>query len=444
MSRAMRNETTTKGPGATQAGCPAEAAGTSGAGTTATTSTLPATTGAADGGPSVHFWPVSDLTGVDFDPDLAALMREGPLTRIRLPNGEGWAWLATRYDDVRMVTNDPRFSRKAVVGNDVTRLAPHFIPVDGAVGFEDPPDHTRLRRSVAAAFTTRAMDRLRGRAQDMLDGLVDGVLRDGPPADLVERVLAPFPLAVVCELMGVPERDRPRMHEWTALILSSSHGAERSEQARTAMCDYFAELLKQRRGTGGEDVTGLLGTAVADGEITESEAVGLALLVQIGGEAVTNNTGNMAYILLTRPELHARLRREPGLRTSAMDELLRWIPHRNGVGLCRIATEDLTVAGQDVRKGEAVYVSYLAANRDPDVFPDPEEIRLDRSPNPHVSFGYGPHYCIGGLLARLETELIFSALIDRFPGMRLAVPSEELRWRPGALIRGPEGLPVIW
>lgn len=202
----MRNETTTKGPGATQAGCPAEAAGTSGAGTTATTSTLPATTGAADGGPSVHFWPVSDLTGVDFDPDLAALMREGPLTRIRLPNGEGWAWLATRYDDVRMVTNDPRFSRKAVVGNDVTRLAPHFIPVDGAVGFEDPPDHTRLRRSVAAAFTTRAMDRLRGRAQDMLDGLVDGVLRDGPPADLVERVLAPFPLAVVCELMGVPER----------------------------------------------------------------------------------------------------------------------------------------------------------------------------------------------------------------------------------------------
>lgn len=394
--------------------------------------------------PPVRFWPVRDLTGVEFDPDLAALMREGPVSRIRLPNGEGWAWLVSRHEDVRTVTNDPRFSRRAVVGSDVTRLAPHFIPVDGAVGFEDPPDHTRLRRAVAPAFTTRGVERLRGRARAMLDELVDGVLRDGPPADLVARVLAPFPLAVVCELMGVPAADRPAMHEWTSLILSSAEGAERSERARNAMCGYFARLLAERPGTGGEDVVALLSAAVADGEITGAEAVGLALLVQIGGEAVTNNTGNMAYLLLTRPELMARLRGDPGVRATAVDELLRWIPHRNGVGLCRIATEDLTVGGQEIRRGEAVYVSYLAANRDPEVFADPDGIVLDRSPNPHVAFGYGPHYCVGALLARLETELLFSALVDRLPGMRLAVPEEELRWRPGALIRGPEGLPVVW
>ncbi|MCB5165413.1 cytochrome P450 [Streptomyces bambusae] len=417
---------------------------TAGAGTG--TGTCGAGTGAAGAPapPPVRDWPAQDLTGVDFDPVLARLMREGPVTRIRLPNGNGWAWLVSRYEDVRMVTNDRRFSRKAVVSHNVTRLAPHFIPVDGAVGFEDPPDHTRLRRAVAPAFTTRGVERLRERAKEMLDELVDGMLRDGPPADLTERMLAPFPLAVVCELMGVPAADRPQMHDWTMLILSSSAGASRSEQAKDAMSAYFAELLERRRGSGGEDIVGLLAAAVAQGDVTASEAVGLALLIQIGGEAVTNNTGNMAYILLSRPELAQRLRERPDLRPTALDELLRYIPHRSAVGLSRIAMEDVTVAGHRIRAGEAVYVSYLAANRDPEVFPEPEEIVLDRTPNPHVAFGYGPHYCLGGLLARLESELMVDALLDRFPGLRLAVPEPELRWRPGALIRGPEGLPVTW
>ncbi len=394
--------------------------------------------------PPVRDWPALDLSGVDFDPVLAGLMEEGPVTRIKLPNGSGWAWLLTRYDDVRSVTNDPRFSRKLVVENDVTRLAPHFIPVDGAVGFEDPPDHTRLRRSVAPAFTTRGVERLRERARGMLDELVEGVLRDGPPADFTQRLLGPFPLAVVCELMGVPAQDRPRMHEWTNLILSSAQGAERSQRAKEEMCAYFAETMRRRRGTGGEDVIGLLSAAVAAGEITESESVGLALLVQIGGEAVTNNTGNMLFILLTRPDLMDRLRADPGGRPRAIEELLRYIPHRSAVGLSRIALEDVTVAGTRIRAGEAVYVSYLAANRDPDVFPDPERIDFGRAPNPHVAFGHGPHFCVGAMLARLESELLVDALADRFPGLRLAVPAEEVRFRRGALIRGPESMPVTW
>ncbi|MEV7415538.1 cytochrome P450 [Streptomyces sp. NPDC089919] len=398
-------------------------------------------------------WPAQNLPGVDFDPVLADLMSEGPVTRIKLPNGSGWAWLFTRYEDVRQVTNDPRFSRKAVVEANVTRLAPHFIPVDGAVGFEDPPDHTRLRRAVAPAFTTRGVESLRARAKVMLDELVDGVLADGPPADLTERLLAPFPLAVVCELMGVPAEDRGRVHGWTALILSSTAGAEKSEQAKQEMCGYFAELMTAYRsgaahpqgdGMGGEGVIALLAKAIAAEEITQSEAVGLALLLQIGGEAVTNSTGNMMYILLTRPEHWARLKAEPALRPAAIDELLRYIPHRNSVGLSRIAMEDVTVAGQHIKAGEAVYVSYLAANRDPEVFPDPHELHLDRSPNPHVAFGYGPHFCPGNMLARLEQELLVSVLLDRFPGLRLAVPEDELQWRPGALIRGPEALPVTW
>ncbi|MFJ8694279.1 cytochrome P450 [Streptomyces roseolilacinus] len=394
--------------------------------------------------PPVRHWPALDLFGVDFDPVLARLMEEGPVTRIKLPNGSGWAWLVTRYDDVRTVTNDPRFSRKLVVENDVTRLAPHFIPVDGAVGFEDPPDHTRLRRSVAPAFTTRGVERLRDRAREMLDELVEGVLRDGPPADFTQRLLGPFPLAVVCELMGVPAEDRPSMHEWTNLILSSAQGVERSQRAKEEMCAYFAETMRRRRGTGGEDVIGLLSAAVEAGEITESESVGLALLVQIGGEAVTNNTGNMLFILLNRPDLMDRLRADREGRPQAIEELLRYIPHRSAVGLSRIALEDVTVAGVRIRAGDAVYVSYLAANRDPDVFPDPERIDFDRAPNPHVAFGYGPHFCVGAMLARLESELLVDALADRFPGLRLAVPAEEVRFRRGALIRGPESMPVTW
>ncbi|KUN88522.1 cytochrome [Streptomyces bungoensis] len=394
--------------------------------------------------PPIRHWPALDLTGTDFDPVLAELMEEGPVTRIQLPNGEGWAWLVTRYDDVRTVANDPRFSREAVMGRQVTRLAPHFIPDRGAVGFLDPPDHTRLRRSVAAAFTAKGVERIRDRARALLDELVDEMLQDGPPADLTSAVLSPFPIAVICELMGVPAADRHAMHTWTQLILSSAHGKEVSEKAKREMSAYFSDLVGLRENSTAEDVTSLLGAAVGRGEVTLEEAVGLAVLLQIGGEAVTNNSGQMFHLLLSRPELAERLRCEPGIRPRAIDELLRYIPHRNAVGLSRIALEDVEIAGARIRAGDVVYVSYLAANRDPDVFPDPEDIDFSRSPNPHVAFGFGPHYCPGGMLARLESELLVDALLDRVPGLRLAVPPNQVPFRKGALIRGPESLPVAW
>ncbi|MCW8121082.1 MULTISPECIES: cytochrome P450 [Streptomyces violaceoruber group] len=394
--------------------------------------------------PPVRDWPAVDLPGSDFDPVLTELMREGPVTRISLPNGEGWAWLVTRHDDVRLVTNDPRFGREAVMDRQVTRLAPHFIPARGAVGFLDPPDHTRLRRSVAAAFTARGVERVRERSRGMLDELVDAMLRAGPPADLTEAVLSPFPIAVICELMGVPATDRHSMHTWTQLILSSSHGAEVSERAKNEMNAYFSDLIGLRSDSAGEDVTSLLGAAVGRDEITLSEAVGLAVLLQIGGEAVTNNSGQMFHLLLSRPELAERLRSEPEIRPRAIDELLRWIPHRNAVGLSRIALEDVEIKGVRIRAGDAVYVSYLAANRDPEVFPDPDRIDFERSPNPHVSFGFGPHYCSGGMLARLESELLVDAVLDRVPGLKLAVAPEDVPFKKGALIRGPEALPVTW
>ncbi|KOG38580.1 cytochrome P450 [Streptomyces resistomycificus] len=394
--------------------------------------------------PPIRHWPALNLSGVDFDPVLTELMLEAPVTRIQLPDGEGWAWLVTRYEDVRTVTEDPRFSREAVTDRQVTRLAPHFVPARGAVGFLDPPDHTRLRDSVAAAFTAKGVERIREKCRRMLDELVDELLQDGPPTDLTATVLTPFPTAVICELMGVPAADRHGMHAWTRLVLSSSHGLQAGERARNEMGAYFADLIELREGGTGEDVISLLGAAVGRGEVTREEAAGLAVRLQTGGEALTHNSGQLFYILLTRPGLAERLRREPEIRPQAVDELLRYIPHRNAVGLSRIATQDVGIQGVRIRAGDAIYVSYLSANRDPDVFPFPETIDFSRSPNPHVSFGSGPHSCPGDLLARLESELLVDALLDRVPGLRLAVPANEVPFRKGALIRGPEALPVTW
>ncbi|MFE9284722.1 cytochrome P450 [Streptomyces olivaceus] len=394
--------------------------------------------------PPVRDWPALDLDGPEFDPVLAGLMREGPLTRVRLPHGEGWAWLATRYDDVRAITNDPRFGRAEVTKRQVTRLAPHFKPRPGSLAFADQPDHNRLRRAVAGAFTVGATRRLRPRAQRILDGLVDGVVREGPPADLVERVLEPFPITVVSEVMGVPAADRDRVHAWTRQIISTSGGAEAAERAKQGLYGWITGTVRDRAGSDGEDVYSMLGAAVGRGEVGETEAVGLAGPLQIGGEAVTHNVGQMLFLLLTRPELMTRMRERPEARGTALDELLRWISHRTSVGLARIALADVDVRGTRIAAGDPVYVSYLAANRDPDVFPDPDRIDLDREPNPHLAYGNGHHFCTGAVLARMQTELLIDTLLERLPGLRLAVPAEQVAWRRKTMIRGPRTLPCAW
>ncbi|HET9383387.1 MAG TPA: cytochrome P450 [Streptomyces sp.] len=394
--------------------------------------------------PPVRDWPALDLEGTEFDPVLSGLMREGPLTRIRLPHGEGWAWLATRYEDVRLITNDPRFGRAEVARRQVTRMAPHFKPRPGSLAFADQPDHNRLRKVVAPAFTVSAAARLRPRAQAILDTLVASVVRDGPPADLVERVLEPFPIAAVSEIMGVRAADRERVHGWTRQIISTSGGAEASERAKQGLYAWITDTVRARADATGDDVYALLGAAVAGGALSEEEAVGLAGPLQIGGEAVTHNSGQMLFLLLTRPELMARMRERPDERAAVLEELLRHVPHRSSVGLARIALEDVRLHGRLIAAGDPVYVSYLAANRDPAVFPDPDRIDPGRDPNPHLAFGNGPHFCTGAVPARMLTELLVGTVLDRLPGLRLAVPPERVPWRRRTMIRGPRGLPCTW
>ncbi|GGN83728.1 biflaviolin synthase CYP158A1 [Streptomyces albiflavescens] len=395
--------------------------------------------------PPVRDWPDVGLQGTEFDPVLAELMREGPLTRIRLPHGdEDWAWLATRYDDVKMITNDPRFSRKEASVRQFTRLAPHFAPRPGALAWADQPDHNRLRRAASTAYTVGAVKRLRPRAQEMLDELVDAMVQDGPPADLIERVLEPFPISVVCEVMGVPADERQKVHTWTREIISTAGGAEASERAKKGLFGWIAQAIRDRQDGDGDDVLSLLGGAVRSGELKEEEAVSVAGPLQIGGEALTNNSGQMFYLLLTRPDLMDRVRSDPASRPAAIDELLRYIPHRTAVGLPRVALEDVVIQGVRIRAGDPVYVSYLAANRDPDVFPDPDRIDVDRDAGAHMAFGNGPHYCTGAVLCRMQIELLIDTLLERCPDLRLAVPADEVPFRQRTMIRGPISLPIAW
>ncbi|MDI3404474.1 cytochrome P450 [Streptomyces cavernicola] len=395
---------------------------------------------------TVHCWSLDDLQGLEFDPFLHARLQDGRATRVQLPFGEGSAWLMARYADVKAATTDPRFSRAELVGRTVTSSSPHAIASQQAsLNYADPPRLNDMRRVVARAFTGKSMQKLRPTAQRTADGLLDAMERHGSPADLVEHLHGPFPLAAVADLLGMDQDMRKDMTSWANLIMTPGPAPERSSDARMTVRECVVDLLARRREEPADDLAGVLAAAADAGEITEPEAISLATAILVSGaHAVRNNSANMVYALLTHPRQLQRLRAEPELIPQAVDELLRYIPHRSGVGLPRIATQDVEIAGVVVRAGEAVYSSYLAANRDPEAFPNPDALDFDRGPIAHMAFGNGPHHCVGSMLARMESEIILATLLDRYPALALAVPPERIEWQTGGLIRGPKALPVSW
>ncbi|WP_369167215.1 cytochrome P450 [Streptomyces sp. R28] len=394
-----------------------------------------------------QLYEVEDLPGLDFDPFLRESVRTAPVRRIRLPYGEGGCWLVTRHEDVRFVTSDPRFTRD-IVGRPTPRMTKHLIPLDRAVSFVDPPDHARVRSVVTSAFGRNALEALRPRARQILDGLVDGLLEAGPPADLVRHVTSPFPMAVLGELVGIPEEDRPLVQQWAQTLLTRARddaAAERARQVKETARGYFLRLAARRRREPRRDLMTSLAAAVGEGRIDEEEMLALATLIALNGwHAVRNNTTNMVYALLTHDGLVQRLRAQPQITPRAVEELLRWIPHKHGVGQPRIATQDVEVGGVLIREGEVVQVSYTAANWDDRCYPHPERIDFDRQGPGHLAFGHGPHHCVAPLLARMEAELLLTTLVTRLPELTLAVPAGQVLWQTDVLIRGPVELPVTW
>ncbi|MEV7417485.1 cytochrome P450 [Streptomyces sp. NPDC089919] len=399
-----------------------------------------------DGGEPVHVWSLDDFEALDFDPFLEDRLAEDRAARVQLPFGQGTAWLMSRYAHVKAATTDPRFSRQELVGKSVTASSPHAIASQKAgLNYADPPRLNNMRRVVARAFTGKAMQRLRPAAQATADRLLDAMELHGKPADLVEHLHGPFPLAVVSDLLGMPEDMRAGMTGWANVAMTPAAAPKASTDALATVRATIVELLAHRRAHPADDLSGVLTAASDAGEITEPEAISLATAILVSGaHAVRNNSANMVFALLTHPEHLDRLRAQPELIPQAVDELLRFIPHRSGVGLPRIATQDLEIAGVRIKAGDAVYSSYLAANRDPEVFAEPDTLDFDRGPIAHMAFGNGPHHCVGSMLARMESEIMLETLLARYPRLALAVPPSHLTWQPAALIRGPKTLPVTW
>ncbi|MEU3752552.1 cytochrome P450 [Streptomyces olivoreticuli] len=379
------------------------------------------------------------------DPYWEPLRREQPLQRVTLPYG-GEAWLATRYQDVRTVFADRRFSRQLAVAPGAPRFLPHQPPPDAVLSVEGP-DHARLRRLVGKVFTPRRVEDMRPLIQRTADGLLDAMEEIGPPADLVEDFSLPFAVSMICELLGVPPEDRKRFCAWSdALLTTTAHTPAQVRDYMMQMHDYLGGLVAQRRVRPTEDLIGSLVTARdEEDKLTEGELVRLAEAILIAGyETSASQIPNFLYILFRHPHLLERLRNDHDLIPDAVEELLRFVPIGTVDGFPRTATEDVELGGVLVKAGETVVPSMGAANRDPALFTDPDELDLARRPNQHLGFGAGPHHCLGAQLARVELQITLTTLFRRYPGLRLAVPEESLSWKEGLMVRGMHTMPVTW
>ncbi|WP_374117291.1 cytochrome P450 [Streptomyces sp. RKAG293] len=366
-------------------------------------------------------------------------------------------WLIPHYDDVSALLRDRRLGRTYLhrfTHEEFGREAPpaghepfHVLNDNGLLDLE-APDHTRIRRLVAKAFTPRTVERLAPTVQRLADELVDGLRADGG-GDLLARVAEPLPVAVIAEMLGIPPGDRQPLRPWSADICGmyelnpDEETARRAVRASEEFSEYLRGLIAERRRAPGEDLISALIAAYEDGDtLSEQEMVSTCvLLLNAGHEATVNTTANGWFTLFRHPDQLELLRAEPGLLRDAIEELLRYDTPLQMFE--RWVLDDIQVGDTVIPRGSEVALLFGSANRDPSRFPDPSRLDLRRpaADNRHVTFGAGIHYCLGAPLARIELAASFGTLLSRAPGLR---PAAEPRWKPGYVIRGLEELLVSW
>jgi cytochrome P450 len=371
-------------------------------------------------------------------------------------DGESPIWFVTRYDDANAtLLDDERFVRDPRLALTPDELAAFDVGLPDSMAFidsnmlnRDGDDHRRLRRLVSKAFTPRMIERLRPRIQEIADGLIDPVVATGE-LELVSSFAFPLPITVIAELLGVPPADRDRFREWSDAMVRPALAAAELERFGALMTDFVAYLhvlFEERRSEPGEDLVSAL-VAVEDGGDTFSEeelSSMVALLIVAGHETTVSLIGNATLALLTHPEQQAALERDLSLLPRAVEELIRYDGPVERT-LNRWAAVDVELRGKTIRRGDAVIVILGAADRDPERFDDPDRLDLAAERETRLlAFGRGSHFCLGAPLARLEAEIALGTLLRRLPGLRLAVPEEELRWRPVPLFRSLVALPVAW
>ncbi|MCX4474582.1 cytochrome P450 [Micromonospora sp. NBC_01655] len=375
----------------------------------------------------------------------AELRSNCPVHRIDVPPGaEAYAVLANRvveeaFGDSRLskqVENLPAAYRDKAVTNSLL--------VVGNLGFADPPKHTRLKKPISRAFLPGTVAQLRPRIQDVVDDLIDA-FPEGGEIDLVTAFALPLPLIVICEYLGIPVEDRPLFQRWSYVLSQDplQHAETELKAASEEFGDYFTKLVAERRAQLGSDLLSELIRARDADALSERELLSTILLLIIAGhKTVANMVGNGTLLLLRHPDQLAMLRADPALIPSAIEEILRYEGSAAWASL-RVAAEDMRLGGVDIPKGSFVHLSLSGAGHDPEVYDDPERFDITRSPNRHLSFGHGAHFCIGAPLARLQGEIAFSTLLRRLPRLELAVPVKEVAWlADSSLSRGLEALPL--
>jgi cytochrome P450 len=401
-------------------------------------------------------WNVTDeIHLVSFDEDtcypdrveLFARLRESqPVAPVWMTD-RGRAWIITRYADVRTALTDPRLAKDVHrwPGGGKSRPS-EAVSCHAHMLNTDPPDHTRLRRIVQKALTPRRAEQLRPRAEEIAAGLLDEMARSrGDVIDLIDRYARPLPITVLCELLGIPVADRA----WISVAVLDYGNPEEAERVTRELAAYFTGLIATRRAEPGSDLLSALVLACdnADGEDAEDTLTSTELLstvfqlVMAGFDTTVNLIASGTLALLTHREEMGRLREDPSLLPAAVGELLRFTNPVNHA-TDRFTTEELRIGDVVIPAGEWVFSAITAANRDPAQFPDPARLDFGRDTSGHVAFGYGIHYCLGAPLARMEAEVALGALLARYPALSLAVPPQELRWRPVSLMNGLESLPV--
>jgi len=394
--------------------------------------------------PAACPFPFAENVALQLHPRFAELRREPWMQRVSVPYGED-AWLAVSYEHVRVVMSDSRFSRAEAANHDEARLTP--FPIRTSILGMDPPDHTRLRRLLSRVFTQGRVERLRPKLLEHAERLVDELVARESPAELIERFVLPFSGLAICDLLGIPAAERPQFRHWIDGFASTSALPAAEVEARMdAMYAYIEGHLARCRQNPGDDLVSALVRACDEEErLTEKELLEFVTVLLIAGyDTVALELMSAVVVLLTHPEQMALVRAQPELWPQAVLELLRYIPLDAHVTFARYATEDVQVGATLVRAGEAVLPSLPSANRDVSVFERPDELDITRPKRAHFGLGGGIHRCAGAPLATVELQIALEVLLRRLPTLRLAVPADELPWRPGMLLRSLERLPVAW
>jgi len=371
------------------------------------------------------------------------LRREAPVFWHPEKNGPGF-WAVTKYQDVVAVSKDPRTFSSAKKGvfvfdpvpDDLERMQLMMLNMD-------PPRHTKLRALVNRGFTPRMVAQLETRLRAITNDIIDKVAAQGA-CDFVAQIAAELPLQAIAELLGIPLDDRYMVFNWSNRLIGFDdpeyQGSwEDGKMAAMEMYGYANQLAEQRRAQPGDDLVSVLMNAEVEGErLSELEFDLFFLLLAVAGNETTRNliSGGM-LALIEHPDQRARLLATPSLMPTAVEEMLRWVSPV--IEFRRTATRDTTLHGQPIRDGDKVIIYYISANRDEDVFPQPDRFDVGRTPNEHVAFGIGEHFCLGSNLARLEIRVMFEELLRRLPDIELAGPVDRLR---SSLINGIKRMPV--